>query len=213
MPTLSDQPDTIKRGSYYADSYHERWSLRHLFHKRRLDTLARLVPTPARVLDAGCGSGVLCRLLADKGCIVAGVDIHQDRVAWCKQSIPEGEFSLGDLRTCKIERPFDVVIASEVLEHVSAGDRQLAIANLSDHVKSGGRLIVTVPSAMYLRLEPIWELIRGWQYGVEGHDDELRHDLIDPVEMEADLKRAGCESERSGTMCWGLIRWWVARKR
>jgi trans-aconitate methyltransferase len=145
--------------------------------------------------------------------MVAGVDLRQDRVAWCKQFIPEGDFSLGDLRTCKLERQFDVVIVSEVLEHVSAVDRQMALANLSSHVKNGGWLIVTVPSAMYLRLEPIWELIRGWQYGVEGHDDELRHDLIDSVEMEADLKRAGCERDRSGTMCWGLIRWWIARKQ
>lgn len=203
----------MKIGSYYADSYNERWSLRHLFHKRRLDTLARLVPTPARVLDAGCGSGVLCRLLVDKGCMVTGVDIHPDRVAWCKQFISEGEFSLGDLRRCNLGNQFDVVIASEVLEHFSPGDRQIALANLSNHVTSGGRLIVTVPSALYLRLEPIWEVVRGWQYGIEGHDDELRHDLIDPAEMEADLKRAGCESERKGMMCWGLIRWWVARKR
>lgn len=71
-----------------ASSYQERWSLRHVFHKRRIDSLA----TPARVLDAGCGSGVLCRPLADRRCTVTGVDREPARVAWCQLLVPEGEF-------------------------------------------------------------------------------------------------------------------------
>lgn len=183
-----------------------------MFHKRRLDTLARIIPAPGRVLDAGCGSGVLCRLLADDGCQVAGVDLLQARVNWCKQFVPEGEFMLGDLRTCTFPGEFDVVVASEVLEHVAAADRLAALANLARHVKSGGSLVVTVPSAWYLRIEPLWEMVRGWQYGDEGHDDELRHELIHPSTLEAEFREVGCESERKGTMCWGLIRWWMARK-
>jgi len=31
-----------ERASYYFDSYYERWSLRHAFHKRRIDSLAQL---------------------------------------------------------------------------------------------------------------------------------------------------------------------------
>jgi 2-polyprenyl-3-methyl-5-hydroxy-6-metoxy-1,4-benzoquinol methylase len=81
-----------ERASYYFDSYHERGSLRHVFHKRRIDSLAQLVPTPARVLDVGCGSGVLCRMLADRGCTVTGVDLDPARV-WCRALVPEGEFA------------------------------------------------------------------------------------------------------------------------
>ncbi len=212
MPSLG-YDETMNRGSYYADSYRERWSLRHAFHKRRLDSLAGIVPTPGQVLDAGCGSGVLCRLLADKGCQVSGVDLLQTRVNWCQQFVPEGRFLLGDLRTFTFPGEFDVVVASEVLEHVSAGDRRTALANLAKHVKKGGCLVVTVPSAWYLRLEPAWETVRAWQYGSEGHDDELRHELILPRTLEAELREVGCEDERTGTMCWGLIRWWMARKQ
>jgi SAM-dependent methyltransferase len=203
----------MNRGSYYADSYRERWSLRHAFHKRRLDTLARIIPSSGRVLDAGCGSGVLCRLLADRGCRVAGVDLLQSRVNWCKQFVPEGEFRLGDLRTCTFPGEFDVVVASEVLEHVATADRLAALANLARHVKKGGSLVVTVPSAWYLRIEPLWEMVRGWQYGDEGHDDELRHELISPLTLENEFREVGCGIERKGTMCWGLIRWWIARKQ
>lgn len=211
MPTVPDRDK--KMASYYADSYNQSWSLRHFFHKRRIDSLVSLVPTPARVLDAGCGSGVLCRMLANNGCRVSGVDLLPARVAWCKHLTPEGEFCSGDLRSFQMQEQFDVVICSEVLEHIRQADRLLALQNLARHVKVDGVLIVTVPSALYIRLEPIWELIRGWQYGTEGHDDEACHEIVPPAILERGLRIVGCESERRGTMCWGLIRWWIARKQ
>jgi len=201
------------RASYYFDSYHERWSLRHLFHKRRIDSLVQLVPAPARVLDAGCGSGVLCRVLADQGCTVAGVDLEPARAAWCQRLVPEGQFSAGDVRSFRLPATYGVVICSEVLEHFGAADRQTAFQNLASHLESGGTLIVTVPSATYIRLEPAWELIRAWQYGPENHDDEACHEIVSPAELEAGMSAAGCDVKRSGSACWGLVRWWVARKR
>jgi 2-polyprenyl-3-methyl-5-hydroxy-6-metoxy-1,4-benzoquinol methylase len=211
MPTIQDHEE--KMASYYADSYNQSWSLRHLFHKRRIDSLVKLVPTPTGVLDAGCGSGVVCRMLANKGCRVSGVDLLPARVAWSKQLTPEGEFRSEDLRSLHMQEQFDVVICSEVLEHFRPADRQLVLQNLIRHVKVGGVLIVTVPSALYIRLEPAWGLIRGWQYGTEGHDDEACHEIVSPAVLEHGLKAFGCESECRGTMCWGLIRWWIARKQ
>jgi hypothetical protein len=70
-----------------------------------------------------------------------------------------------------------------------------------------------VPSATYIRLEPIWERVRAWRYGPEGHDDEACHEIVAPAQIEAGLRAAGCEVERAGSACCGLIRWWVARKR
>jgi len=202
-----------ERASYYFDSYHERWSLRHVFHKRRIDSLAQLVPTPARVLDAGCGSGVLCRMLADRGCAVTGVDLEPARVAWCRLLVPEGEFSSGDVRSCQLGTTYDAVICAEVLEHLGATDRQVALHNLAGHLRAGAILVVTVPSATYIRLEPAWERIRAWQYGSEGHDDEAHHEIVAPAQLEAGLLASGCDVARAGSACWGLIRWWLARKR
>ena len=202
-----------ERASYYFDSYHERRSLRHVFHKHRIDALAALVPTPSRVLDAGCGSGVLCRLLVDRGCRVTGLDIEPSRVAWCRGLVPEGEFRTGDVRTVQLAVTYDTVVCSEVLEHLDARARPAALRNLAAHLNAAGRLIVTVPSALYLRLEPAWELVRAWRYGADGHDDEERHQLVAPAVFARELAAAGCEVESAGSTCWGLVRWWVARKR
>ena len=201
------------RASYYFDSYHERRTLRHVFHKRRIDALAALVPTPGRVLDAGCGSGVLCRLLADRGCRVTGVDIDPARVAWCRRLVPEGEFRAGDVRTVQLSVRYDAVVCSEVLEHLDAVARPAALRNLAAHLRPGGTLIVTVPSGSYVRLEPAWEIFRAWRYGGEGHDDEECHQRVDPVAFARELRAAGCEVTAAGSTCWGLVRWWRAEKR
>lgn len=203
-----------KWAAYYHDSYHEQGSLRHVFHKRRIDSLARLVPTPARILDAGCGSGVLCRILADRGCTVAGVDLVPSRVAWSKRITPEAEFQCGDVRSFQFGKRFDVVICSEVLEHFGIKERPPALKNLVGHLESGGTLIVTVPSPVYIRIiEPIWEVIRDWQYGKDQYDDEECHEVVASEEFEASLAEQGCDVRRKGTMCWGLVRWYVACKR
>jgi hypothetical protein len=55
--------------------------------------------------------------------------------------------------------------------------------------------------------------MRAWRYGPEGHDDETCHEIVAPAQIEAGLRAAGCEVERAGSACCGLIRWWVARKR
>jgi len=211
MPEV--QPRDEKWAAYYYDSYKEKWSPRHIFHKKRIDSLIRLIPVSTRVLDAGCGSGVLCRLLSDKGCQVTGLDLVPARVAWCKKLTPEGEFHSGDLRTFQLHQKFDVVVCSEVLEHFRSKDRNVALQNLAQHVEPGGLLIVTVPSPMYIRLEPIWEVVRNWQYGKAGYDDEDCHEIVSAGTFEDSLTAVGCEIERKGSMCWGLIRWWVARKR
>jgi glycosyltransferase involved in cell wall biosynthesis len=200
-----------RRASYYYDSYHERASLRHVFHKRRVDHLARLVPGPGRVLDVGCGSGILCRLLADRGCEVTGLDIGPERVAWCRQLVPEGSFHAGDVRTFQLGARYSVVVCSEVLEHFGAADRRRALRNLVEHLETGGTLILTVPAALYIRLEPAWRIVRAWKYGAEDHDDE-HHEVVSPAALEADLRAAGCEPVRRGNACWGLIRWWLARR-
>jgi trans-aconitate methyltransferase len=152
-------------------------------------------------------------MLADRGCTVTGVDLDPARVAWCRALVPEGEFSSGDVRSCRLATTYDAVICSEVLEHLGASDRQAALHNLVGHLRAGAILVVTVPSATYIRLEPVWERIRAWRYGPEGHDDETCHQIVAPAQIEAGLRAAGCEVERAGSACCGLIRWWVARKR
>lgn len=107
---------------------------------------------PARVLDIGCGSGYLGGQVKTRrpGTLVDGVDIssvaleraraHLDRV-W--------HFDLDGGSLPAPEGTYDLVVASEVIEHLY--DVQHATAEIARVMRAGGHAILTVPNLAYWR--------------------------------------------------------------
>lgn len=100
-----------------------------------------------RVLDVGCGNGSELALpLAHRGFQVTGVDVDAPSVEHANQlaaDLPNARFLCLDVTELKTE-PFDVVILSEVLEHVTE-PRALLTASVR-HLAVDGVVIVTVPN-------------------------------------------------------------------
>lgn len=76
-----------------------------------------------RVLDLGCGSGGLLVALAESGAHGIGVDLQEERIVEAQrmagQHSVEVQFLAGDvLRMDRFEKPFDLVILSEIVEHL-----------------------------------------------------------------------------------------------
>lgn len=76
-----------------------------------------------RVLDLGCGSGGLLLALAKSGAHGVGVDLKEERISEAQrmagQHGVEVQFLAGDvLRMDRFAKPFDLVILSEVVEHL-----------------------------------------------------------------------------------------------
>ncbi|GAF73376.1 unnamed protein product, partial [marine sediment metagenome] len=75
-----------------------------------------------RVLDIGCGDGALTYDVAQKsGAYVVGIDINADNIRIAQQRHVHSriEYRVGDALEKLPERPFDVVILSNVLEHLT----------------------------------------------------------------------------------------------
>ena len=103
--------------------------------------LAKL--TFSTLLDVGCGDGTKLNMLQpDPGCAVTGVDISRVAVAMAKESFPRGQFHTLDIQTTPLPGNYDVVICSEVLEHVEADVS--ALKNI--RAACAGTLVLTVPS-------------------------------------------------------------------
>jgi SAM-dependent methyltransferase len=100
-----------------------------------------------RVLDVGCGNGSLLAIpLAGGGFDVTGIDLHRPSIERARRiavAMPNARFIAGPV-TDLTEPPFDVVILSEVLEHVF-DPRALLLASL-EHLKPGGIVVITVPN-------------------------------------------------------------------
>lgn len=100
----------------------------------------------ARVLDAGCGSGVVARHLAQArpGIEVVGADVSAARLAQARQVTgerPNLRFDVANLlRLPYAAHHFDIILCRQVLQHLDATERQQALAELVRCLKPGGAL-------------------------------------------------------------------------
>ena len=106
---------------------------------RRLDSLGGL-----RVLDVGCGGGILSEPLARLGAAVVGADPAERNIEAARHHAAAGGLSI-DYRVATAEaladagERFDAVLAMEVVEHVA--DLGLFVARCAEMVRPGGLMI------------------------------------------------------------------------
>lgn len=78
--------------------------------------LGALPAAPARVVDLGCGTGTLTRLLTDEGYRVDGIDFSPEMIRRARAKVPEADFAVGDAAEPALEpHAYDVVLGRHVL--------------------------------------------------------------------------------------------------
>ena len=97
-----------------------------------------------KILDIGCGGGLLCEPLNRLGAKVTGIDASNNNIEVAKLHAKEMNLNV-DYICCSpenlnIENKFDVILNMEVIEHVSNTD--LFISNCSKLIKKNGIMFV-----------------------------------------------------------------------
>lgn len=115
------------------DSHNARkWEYRNALYQcvlnRYLDQFGTFFAraAPRRVLDAGCGEGYVQRGLFSRGHRAewTGVDMCVGAVEYARRQAPESRWEVADLRALRFaERSFDLVLCSQVLEHIPEPQR------------------------------------------------------------------------------------------
>lgn len=101
--------------------------------------------------DIGCGDGRLLHELSKRNYYkekLFGHDYYEPALYFARAFNPDINFSSGNLADfAKGMEPFDVVTLVEVLEHVELYERADFICAVSDLLRPGGKLLLTVPHA------------------------------------------------------------------
>jgi 2-polyprenyl-3-methyl-5-hydroxy-6-metoxy-1,4-benzoquinol methylase len=124
-----------------------------------------LEPQP-RILDLGCGRGWLTRALSDHGDVL-GTDVVAASVDRARELFPDLRFEQTDIRGLIDSRgpgSFDVVVSSEVLEHVKGEEKHAFVRGIYQLLRPGGWAIVTTPRG---ELWDRWRRSRDWKQPVE----------------------------------------------
>lgn len=119
---------------------------------------------PLNIIDVGCGNGYLVNYLSGAGHCVVGIDIAEDGIEIARDTYPHLKFQLRSAYE-KLDdllgMPADVIIASEVIEHLYYPQRFLK--NMYRALHPGGYLILTTPYHGYFK-NIVLSLFNKWDY-------------------------------------------------
>lgn len=145
---MLQSPETSRGGEYASrGEYHRHldphWDYRPTYLAKMALVRAYLESLPAdtRVLDAGCGEGVLVDEFADR-LRIEGVDLHYRSPRVHTGSLTSLPFDAGT---------FDRVLCLDVLEHLSFDDQATAIAELFRVLRPDGEALISVPNLAHLQ--------------------------------------------------------------
>lgn len=138
-------------------------------HNKRIEWILPRLERDDTIIELGCGTGyMLCYPLAKLGYDVYGVDIDAASIAVGQEIFTSAGLDPERLQARPLdtfEGTADVIIASEVLEHIADDSLPGILAAVRSKLRPGGRLIVTVPNGYgWFELEQFaWQRLRlGW---------------------------------------------------
>ena len=120
----------------------------------RPDVLKIISGTPKRVLDIGCGAGLLGRQIQEQhpNCLTHGVEPDKDRAAVAREHYHEVfQGSIEDSNVLALladKAPFDLIICADVLEHLIDPPTTLKI--LTTMLSSDGQIITSLPNVRHV---------------------------------------------------------------
>ena len=127
----------------------------YLRYRAVLAALVEAKVAPRRILVVGAGFGIFERLLpADVE--LTGIDVAASEVAfaseWAASHRPHWRYLDRPLADCRFrDHAFDLVLLSEVIEHIPEADLPPLYAEIRRILAPGGHLLLSVPNRLTLR--------------------------------------------------------------
>lgn len=157
-----DLQDPVVPGHRYVFN----WVTKHL-PKRRV-----------KILDIGCWTGPMEKLLEKTNCHITGIDIDDSAIQLARKNFPQFTFLKADVSNGLPFRrnTYDVVLFFMVIEHILAGTESESIININKIMKKNGKLFLSTMLSNPLSnlLDPAYFLTGHRHYSVN-HLSQLLH--------------------------------------
>lgn len=154
-----DAQPPIRDSAYAVETYDEAYyrsvlrNERFRSHRWRLKWVDRcLDPRPGdRIVDLGCGPGLLARHLASRGAVVHGVDLSPLAVEFARRhtaAYPNCTFAVADASRCEhlADASFDKACSVDVTEHCGYDTMCGIFAEARRLLKPGGLYFIYTPN-------------------------------------------------------------------
>ncbi|MBI4672660.1 MAG: class I SAM-dependent methyltransferase [Chloroflexi bacterium] len=158
---------------------------------RLLQHIAHVAPD-ARILDAGCGAGPALRYLKQRGFAPFGSDFIEYPLVQARQLIPDARLVQcnSDNVLPYADNSFDVILMSEVIEHVASPE--FTLRECYRVLRGGGAVAVTTPNLWDVRRTYYPLLGKVWA----GDADATHQTLFNPQTLHQVFARAGFRNVR-----------------
>jgi len=212
MTSIYVDPDEISRFEAIAAEWWDpkgRFKPLHQINPLRLDYIAQRIDlSQAKVLDVGCGGGLLAEGMAARGADVTGIDRSPKALSVASVHAEKSgiavDYQENDAETWAQthQATYDVVTCLEVLEHVP--DVPRAVQACADMVKPGGLFFFATLNRTpesYVKAILGAEYVLGWlPKGTHQYKKFIR-----PSEMIHAVRTAGLEEQDMQGMSYALL--------
>lgn len=153
-------PYTTQYDKWMTDEDHykikEHWhgwagNFRRYVLKKDKEILQKLgVNKRTKILEIGCAASLLGEIFTKKECPdITAFDIAKVNIERGKKKFPYIKFLVDDAQAPKIKGSFDIIFASEIIEHLK--NPKAAIKAWINLLKEGGYLVMATPNALFFK--------------------------------------------------------------
>ena len=154
----------------YSEEYYRKLmgNERRRSHRWRLKWVEQyLDPKPGdKIVDLGCGAGMVTRFLAQKGAACHGVDLSSQAIEMAKaanRDYPQNTFHAGDASRCDHleSASFDKAISADVIEHCGYDVMLDIFAEAHRLLKPGGLYYLYTPNPRHwIERLKVWGILK-----------------------------------------------------
>jgi ubiquinone/menaquinone biosynthesis C-methylase UbiE len=166
------------------------------FHVRRRRVLELLPEQLGRVVDVGCGPGVMVEAVLARGGTFEGLDLSPEMVHEASEKfghLKNVSFKTGNIEALDLPSNYaDQIICMAVLEYLKTPER--ALAEIARVLRPGGIAIITVPKRLHIDHVTISLSLPARRFARmlgASSADELPRLCLQPDELDESARRQG----------------------